>query len=447
MRAASRSTAFRRSAISSITRRRRRAGIALTMFGGSSNVAPDSPNIFRQLNVGVDEIIPHFQQFSERIHAHGRGPDVPDHASGPSRRALCLELAADHRALADPRDAASQLSEGDGRARHRPRREGVWRGGAALPRGRARRHRGAGGGHLDRPVPVAEDQPAHRSRSAARWRTAAASASWCSRRSGARSATISSSASATWSTRAMTAASSFEECVAIARMFERAGQRRFLQRHLRAHGHRGGARDRQHARHGLADRALARAGRRIQARGGLPVFHAARISDIATARHAIREGLLDMVAMTRAHIADPYIVAKIAGRPRGPHPPLRRRDPLPIAIPAVLPAQSVDRARKTICRHDRRAAAPGAEGRRGRRRTGRARGGARLRRAGPSRRAVRGGRPARRAGSDRRARQLAQGPRRHRRLAATRSSSGSASRSASTPSRGRPTCWPRSPIS
>ena len=43
----------------------------------------------------------------------------------------------------------------------------------------------------------------------------------------------------------------------------------------------------------------------------LPVFHAARISDIATARYAIREGLLDMVAMTRAHIADPHIVRKI----------------------------------------------------------------------------------------------------------------------------------------
>ncbi len=43
----------------------------------------------------------------------------------------------------------------------------------------------------------------------------------------------------------------------------------------------------------------------------LPVFHAARINDLATARHAIREGLLDMVAMTRAHIADPEIVGKL----------------------------------------------------------------------------------------------------------------------------------------
>jgi 2,4-dienoyl-CoA reductase-like NADH-dependent reductase (Old Yellow Enzyme family) len=44
----------------------------------------------------------------------------------------------------------------------------------------------------------------------------------------------------------------------------------------------------------------------------LPVFHAARITDIATARHAIAEGLLDMVAMTRAHMADPQIVNKLA---------------------------------------------------------------------------------------------------------------------------------------
>jgi 2,4-dienoyl-CoA reductase-like NADH-dependent reductase (Old Yellow Enzyme family)/pyruvate/2-oxoglutarate dehydrogenase complex dihydrolipoamide dehydrogenase (E3) component len=43
----------------------------------------------------------------------------------------------------------------------------------------------------------------------------------------------------------------------------------------------------------------------------LPVFHAARITDLATARYAIREGLLDMVAMTRAHIADPQLVNKL----------------------------------------------------------------------------------------------------------------------------------------
>ncbi|OWU84188.1 N-methylproline demethylase [Oceanicola sp. 22II-s10i] len=51
---------------------------------------------------------------------------------------------------------------------------------------------------------------------------------------------------------------------------------------------------------------------RIRAEVGLPTFHAARIPDVATARHAVASGLLDMVGMTRAHIADPHIVRKIA---------------------------------------------------------------------------------------------------------------------------------------
>jgi 2,4-dienoyl-CoA reductase-like NADH-dependent reductase (Old Yellow Enzyme family)/thioredoxin reductase len=42
-----------------------------------------------------------------------------------------------------------------------------------------------------------------------------------------------------------------------------------------------------------------------------PVFHAARIADVATARHAVAEGKLDMVGMVRAHIADPHIVNKV----------------------------------------------------------------------------------------------------------------------------------------
>ncbi|MGP3776300.1 oxidoreductase [Streptomyces sp. SDT5-1] len=50
----------------------------------------------------------------------------------------------------------------------------------------------------------------------------------------------------------------------------------------------------------------------IRRRLDIPVMHAARIADPATARHALREGLLDLVGMTRAQIADPHLVAKIA---------------------------------------------------------------------------------------------------------------------------------------
>ncbi len=49
----------------------------------------------------------------------------------------------------------------------------------------------------------------------------------------------------------------------------------------------------------------------IRAATGMPVFHASRIPDVATARFAVSSGQLDMVGMTRAHMADPHIVKKI----------------------------------------------------------------------------------------------------------------------------------------
>lgn len=58
---------------------------------------------------------------------------------------------------------------------------------------------------------------------------------------------------------------------------------------------------------------LATAGRvRAEMAGrGIAVLHAAKVDDVATARHAIREGLVDLVGMTRAQLADPHLVRKI----------------------------------------------------------------------------------------------------------------------------------------
>ena len=50
----------------------------------------------------------------------------------------------------------------------------------------------------------------------------------------------------------------------------------------------------------------------IRAATGLPTLHGGRIPDLATARHAIAEGKLDLVGMTRAHMADPHIVRKLS---------------------------------------------------------------------------------------------------------------------------------------
>jgi 2,4-dienoyl-CoA reductase-like NADH-dependent reductase (Old Yellow Enzyme family) len=44
----------------------------------------------------------------------------------------------------------------------------------------------------------------------------------------------------------------------------------------------------------------------------LPVFHAGRIADLSTADQAVRQGMVDMVGMTRAHIADPHLLRKLA---------------------------------------------------------------------------------------------------------------------------------------
>ncbi|MBC7149805.1 MAG: NADH:flavin oxidoreductase [Rhizobium sp.] len=49
----------------------------------------------------------------------------------------------------------------------------------------------------------------------------------------------------------------------------------------------------------------------IRAATNFPTFHAAKIPDVATARHAIAAGKVDMVGMTRAHMTDPHIVRKI----------------------------------------------------------------------------------------------------------------------------------------
>ena len=71
---------------------------------------------------------------------------------------------------------------------------------------------------------------------------------------------------------------------------------------------------------------------------GLPVFHAARLSDLASARFAVAEGHIDMAGLTRPQIADPHMAAKLmrgedhrvrpclgAGHCQGPQRPKGRK--------------------------------------------------------------------------------------------------------------------------
>ncbi len=52
--------------------------------------------------------------------------------------------------------------------------------------------------------------------------------------------------------------------------------------------------------------------KQIKEHTSLPIMHAGGINDVATARHALNDNAIDLVGMTRAQIADPYLVTKIS---------------------------------------------------------------------------------------------------------------------------------------
>jgi 2,4-dienoyl-CoA reductase-like NADH-dependent reductase (Old Yellow Enzyme family) len=71
--------------------------------------------------------------------------------------------------------------------------------------------------------------------------------------------------------------------------------------------------------------------------------HAGRIADLPTARYAIDGGHADMVGMTRAHIADPHIVAKLMRVTRT------------ASVPASAPHTAHPGSRRSACTTPRRA--------------------------------------------------------------------------------------------
>jgi 2,4-dienoyl-CoA reductase-like NADH-dependent reductase (Old Yellow Enzyme family) len=291
-----------------------KGGIGLTMFGGSSNVAPDSPNVFRQLNVGSDAIIPYLQQFSERVHRHGarlmcqithlgrRGESyagnwLPMIAPSPVREML-------HRSF------PKEMDEHDIRRVITAFGEAAWR----CKEGGLDGIETLAGGHLIGQFlsPLTNHRRDDFGGSVAnRCRFGLLAQEEIRRRVGddflvgMRYVVDEGTPGGL----------DFDACVEIAGIFERSGTIDFF-----------------NAIYGRMDTEIALAVDNMPGMASpiapwlgpigafkravrLPVFHAARIADVATARHAIREGLLDMVAMTRAHIADPYIVAKLqAGR-------------------------------------------------------------------------------------------------------------------------------------
>ena len=287
-----------------------KGGIALTMFGGSSNVSPDSQWNFPQINLHDRRIVRHFRRFAERIHARGallmcqvshvggRGepcagarlpPIGPSAVRETLHRAFAREMD-EHdiaRVVADYAEAAARCKEGG--------LDGIETlGGAHLigqflsPATNQRRDR-FGGSIENRCRFGLMVHEAIRERVGDDFVV------------GIRFVVDEAGEGRLDS----------DECLEIARVFEASGTIDFFNAIY-------GRMDTQlklavDCMPGMASPMapfLSLAGAFKQA-VKLPVFHATRITELATARHAIREGLLDMVAMTRAHIADPALAAKL----------------------------------------------------------------------------------------------------------------------------------------
>jgi 2,4-dienoyl-CoA reductase-like NADH-dependent reductase (Old Yellow Enzyme family)/thioredoxin reductase len=287
-----------------------RGGIALSMFGGSSNVAADSPNVFQQLYVGDDRCIPYFQEFSERMHRHGaalmcqithlgrRGesyaePWLPTIAPSAVRETLhrSFPKAMDEhdiaRVIKAYGDAAWRCKEGG--------LDGIETLAAAHLIGQflspvTNRRTDRFGGSLEN-----------------RCRFGLMVYEEIRRRVGDGFVV----GFRFVVDEAMPEGLDFEECVEIARVFESAGTIDFFNAiYGRMDTMLGLAMDNMPGMASPIAPWLEKAAA-FKREVTLPVFHAARITDIATARYAIRENLLDMVAMTRAHIADPHLVSKL----------------------------------------------------------------------------------------------------------------------------------------
>jgi 2,4-dienoyl-CoA reductase-like NADH-dependent reductase (Old Yellow Enzyme family)/thioredoxin reductase len=286
-----------------------KGGIALSMFGGSTNVSLDSPAVFGQLYAGDDDIIPWFRQLADRMHAHGAATMIqlthmgrrtvwddgdwlttiaPSSVREPAHRSFpkAMEEADVRRVVADFAEAARRCREGglDGLEviAYGHLLDQFW---SPLVNRRSDRYGGSLANRMRFSIEVLE---AIRAKVGDDFIV------------GIR----------------MTGGEDVEgglterDGLEIATTLARTGMLDFINI---VKGSIATDEAISHVIPGLGTPlgpALEFAGR-FRERVNLPIFHATRIPDVATARFAISEGLVDMVGMMRAHMADPHIVRKL----------------------------------------------------------------------------------------------------------------------------------------
>ncbi len=286
-----------------------KGGIAMTMFGGSSNISPDSPSVFGQLYVGDDRVVPYFKEFADRIHKHdcalicqvthmGRRTvwnagdwlpvTAPSRVREPAHRGFPKAMDKDdikriRRAYAE---AAKRCQDGglDGCEvlQHGHLLEQFF---SPLSNIRTDEYGGSFDNRLRFTLEVIEAM-----------RDAVGSDFILGIRQGLNERTQ--------------GGIDLDEGAEAAKVISETGMIDYMTLNI-------GRIDTNHqlayhipAMHFALAPWVSMIGS-IRSKISVPVFHACRIADLSSARYAIEEGLLDMVGMVRAHIADPHIVKKL----------------------------------------------------------------------------------------------------------------------------------------
>jgi 2,4-dienoyl-CoA reductase-like NADH-dependent reductase (Old Yellow Enzyme family) len=287
-----------------------RGGIGMTMFGGSSCVGPDSPSVFGQLNVGTDRIIPYLSRLAERVQYHGAGAIcqishlgrrstwnagdwlpliAPSRVREPAHRGFPKEMdLADIRRVIDYYAAAAARCREAGLDGIEVMQNGHLPGQFLSPHTNQRTD-GYGGNLTNRARFMLEVLEAIRRVVGDDFIVGARVDTDSKRADGLRP----------------------EESLEALQLMEKQGCVDYFNLNV-------GRFDNDWELGWFAVPAMFQklapwlqivaAFRRELKR---PVIHATRIIDLATARYAVSEGLVDLVGMTRAHIADPWIVDKL----------------------------------------------------------------------------------------------------------------------------------------
>jgi 2,4-dienoyl-CoA reductase-like NADH-dependent reductase (Old Yellow Enzyme family)/thioredoxin reductase len=293
-----------------------KGGVALTMIGGSANVAIDSPSAFGQLYVGDDSIVAYFQQLAERVHAHGAavmtqlthmgrrtGWDydnwLPIVSASPLRepahRSFPKEMdESDIRRIPSAFAAAARrCKEGDLDGVEISAYSGHLIDQFLSPRMNHRTDRY--GGSLDNRMQFVLDVLEHVRAAVGENYVVGVRMSLDEMADGglhedegfAIGRRLAESGLIDFISVVVGSATSDEE---LSRLIQPLGSP--LGRHLPLVG-------------------------KFKEQVDLPIMHASRIADLPTARHALREGYVDLVGMVRAHMADPHIVRKLEAGEEG----------------------------------------------------------------------------------------------------------------------------------